>query len=115
MTSEQKLFQGDAILRSFIYPDSRAQFLELLGFTGLLPEMNVGLGIGWSTTDIDFWSYASGLDKRVEEDDAELERKEKEAERREMEEVDAYAEVEGHAEVPAHGKDQETVEEISKM
>jgi hypothetical protein len=64
--------QGDALLRSFIFPDSRAQFLELLGRSGLLPEMNIGLGIGWSATEIDFWSYATGLDRRVEEDDAKL-------------------------------------------
>lgn len=35
--------------------------------------MNIGLGIGWSTTDIDFWSYASGVIKNVEEDEAKLE------------------------------------------
>jgi len=68
---------GDSILRSFIYPDSRAQFLELLGHSGILPEMNVGLGIGWSATDIDFWSYASGLDKKAEEDEAQLEEAER--------------------------------------
>jgi len=77
---------GDSILRSFIYPDSRAQFLELLGHSGILPEMNIGLGIGWSATDIDFWSYASGLDKKAEEDDAKLEEAERlEEERAKME------------------------------
>lgn len=44
--------------------------------------MNIGLGIGWSTTDLDFWSYASGLDNKVEEDDATLERMEQEEEAR---------------------------------
>lgn len=39
--------------------------------------MNVGLGIGWSATDIDFWSYASGLDKKAEEDEAQLEEAER--------------------------------------
>jgi hypothetical protein len=39
--------------------------------------MNVGLGIGRSTTDIDFWSYVSGLDKAVKEDDARLEERER--------------------------------------
>jgi len=53
---------GDTLLRSFIYPDSRAQFLELLELSGLLPEINIGLGLGQSTTEIDFWSYTSGLD-----------------------------------------------------
>jgi hypothetical protein len=73
--------KGDSILCSFIYPDSRAKFLELLGHSGLLPEMNIGLGIGRSTAEIDFWSYASGLDIKVEEDDMkvrELWEKEKE-------------------------------------
>lgn len=34
--------------------------------------MNVGLGIGWSTTEIDFWSYASRLDQKLQEEDAKL-------------------------------------------
>jgi hypothetical protein len=47
--------------------------------------MNVALGIGWSATDIDFWSYASGLDKKVEEDEAQLEEAERlEAEKEKM-------------------------------
>ncbi|KIM85209.1 hypothetical protein PILCRDRAFT_817208 [Piloderma croceum F 1598] len=71
---------GDVLLHSFIFPDSRAQFLELLGQCGLLPEMNVGIGIGWTTTDIDFWSYASGLERKVVEDDMNLKAKEREEE-----------------------------------
>jgi hypothetical protein len=86
---------GDSILRSFIYPDSRAQFLELLGYSGLLPEMNVALGIGWSATDIDFWSYASGLDKKVEEDDAKLEETERLEAEREKTEAEKYAMTKG--------------------
>lgn len=54
--------------------------------------MNIGLGIGWATTDIDFWSYASGLDKRVEEDDAALEKKSQEEEAREGIEAVAHFE-----------------------
>lgn len=27
----------------------------------MLPELNVELGIGFGSTEIDFWSYASGL------------------------------------------------------
>jgi len=42
--------------------------------------MNIGLGIGWTTTDIDFWSYASGLERKVVEDDAKLEAREREEE-----------------------------------
>jgi len=89
---------GDSLLRSFIYPDSRAQFLELLGHSGLLPEMNVALGIGWSSTEIDFWSYVSGLDLKVEEDDVAVrERGEKEKAK-----ADEHAAVvEGRAEVLA--------------
>jgi hypothetical protein len=48
-------------LRTFIYPESRARFLELLGHADLLPELNVGLGIGWSASEVDFWSYASEI------------------------------------------------------
>jgi len=48
---------GDAILYSFIYPDSRAELLKELGLVGLLPELNAGLGLGWSASKTDFWSY----------------------------------------------------------
>jgi hypothetical protein len=44
-----------------VFPESRVQFLKLLGQAGLLPELNFGLGIGFGSTEIDFWSYASGL------------------------------------------------------
>ncbi|KAF7969353.1 hypothetical protein HWV62_27693 [Athelia sp. TMB] len=93
---------GDDLLHSFVYPDSRAKLLELLGHGGLLPELNVPLGIGWSAADVDFWSYASGLDKTVAQDDAALEAKEKEAERNDANTIDAYTEVEaGEATVPS--------------
>ena len=49
------------MLRLFVFPESRAQFLKLLGQAGMLPELNVELGIGFGSTEIDFWSYASGL------------------------------------------------------
>lgn len=32
-----------------------------MGFAGLLPQLNVGLGVGWSASEVDFWSYASDL------------------------------------------------------
>jgi hypothetical protein len=86
---------GDEILRSFVFPDSRAQFLALLGHSGLLPEMNIGLGIGWSRTDLNFWSYASGLDKKVEEDDAAFERMSQEEETRQGIEAVAHFEAGG--------------------
>jgi len=35
--------------------------LKLLEQAGLLPELNMGLGIRFGLTEIDFWSYASGL------------------------------------------------------
>lgn len=57
--------------------------------------MNVALGIGWSATDIDFWSYASGLDKKVEEDDAKLEETERLEAEREKTEAEKYAMTKG--------------------
>ena len=55
--------QGQHILHLFVFPESRAQFLKLLGQAGLLPEVNIGLGVGFGASEIDFWSYASGLDE----------------------------------------------------
>ncbi|KAJ3512431.1 hypothetical protein NLJ89_g3519 [Agrocybe chaxingu] len=52
---------GQQILHLFVFPDSRAQLLKLLGQVGLLPEVNTGLGIGFGSTEVEFWSYASGL------------------------------------------------------
>jgi len=51
---------GEDILRSFVYPDSRAQFVELLGENGLSSHL---LGGNISSSQIvDFWSYSSSLD-----------------------------------------------------
>lgn len=69
--------------------------------------MNIGLGIGWSTTDLDFWSYASGLDKKVEEDDAALERMSQEEEAREG--MEAVA----HFEAEVDEEDEKTVEDTA--
>lgn len=69
--------------------------------------MNIGLGIGWSTTDLDFWSYASGLDKKVEEDDAALERMSQEEEAREG--MEAVA----HFEAEVDEEDETTVEDTA--
>lgn len=56
--------QGQKILRFFIYPDSRAQFLKLLALAGLLPEMNIPLGNTIDVmSEVDFFSYNSSLGK----------------------------------------------------
>lgn len=53
---------GQKILRSFIYPDSRAQFLKLLALSGLLRDMDIPLSSTLDVmTEIDFWSYAETL------------------------------------------------------
>jgi len=52
---------GQHMLQLFMFPESRAQFLKLLGQAGLLPELNIGLSIGFGSSEIEFWSYASDL------------------------------------------------------
>ena len=47
-------------MRLFIFPDSRAQFLTLVDHAGLLPELNEKLG--WSASEVDFWSYVNELE-----------------------------------------------------
>ena len=49
--------QGSDILDLFVYPESRAKFLSLLGRAGLLPELRSGLGASDSVQILDFWSY----------------------------------------------------------
>ncbi|KAJ7783791.1 hypothetical protein DFH07DRAFT_789117 [Mycena maculata] len=44
---------GGDILHSFIFPESRARFIEMLERVGVLPELNSDFG----TTDVQFWSY----------------------------------------------------------
>ncbi|KAH7883582.1 hypothetical protein F5I97DRAFT_2064875 [Phlebopus sp. FC_14] len=51
----------DTILRSFVFPDSRAQFLNLLERAGLADDM----GRKFTASYADFWSYSSGLEKVV--------------------------------------------------
>ncbi|TCD71527.1 hypothetical protein EIP91_008908 [Steccherinum ochraceum] len=53
---------GTEILQSFVYPDSRAQFVELLASAALLPDLQTTPGSP-SPLAMDFWSYASSLDK----------------------------------------------------
>ncbi|KAF6766022.1 hypothetical protein DFP72DRAFT_1028806 [Ephemerocybe angulata] len=53
---------GQKLLRSFIYPDSRAQFLKLLALSGLLTEMNIPMGNTLDVmSEIDFWSYTTSF------------------------------------------------------
>ncbi|OBZ78999.1 hypothetical protein A0H81_01126 [Grifola frondosa] len=55
------LLQGSDILQLFIYPDSRAKFLDILARSGLLPELQAGLGVSKSMHVLDFWSYTQCL------------------------------------------------------
>jgi hypothetical protein len=54
--------QGEAILHSFVFPDSRAQFADLVRSAGLAKELENCLGRAFSAADVDFWSYADNLD-----------------------------------------------------
>jgi len=53
---------GPDILGLFVYPDSRARYLEFLERAGLLPELKLGLGQSDNLQVLDFWSYGSRLD-----------------------------------------------------
>ena len=55
--------QGEAILRSFVFPDSRAQFVDLVRQAGLAQDLEICLGRAFSAADVDFWSYTDNLDK----------------------------------------------------
>ncbi|KAJ6509540.1 hypothetical protein C8R47DRAFT_1099078 [Mycena vitilis] len=48
---------GDAILHSFIYPESRARFMQMLEGAGILGELNAELGGHVSSSEVQFWSY----------------------------------------------------------
>ncbi|KAI0655087.1 hypothetical protein C8Q70DRAFT_1021781 [Cubamyces menziesii] len=52
---------GSEVLGMFVYPDSRAKFLQLLGQAGLLAELRVGMGASESARALDFWSYTQDL------------------------------------------------------
>ncbi|KAJ7487603.1 hypothetical protein B0H11DRAFT_2014063 [Mycena galericulata] len=58
---------GDDILRSFVYPESRARFIQILRRVGVLPELNSNFGAGVPSTEVEFWSYLK--------DDSTVERK----------------------------------------
>ncbi|KAJ7706178.1 hypothetical protein B0H17DRAFT_1036050 [Mycena rosella] len=50
---------GDAILHSFIYPESRACFVQILERAGVLRELNADFGAGATSGNVEFWSYLS--------------------------------------------------------
>ncbi|KAL4070932.1 hypothetical protein J3A83DRAFT_4093971 [Scleroderma citrinum] len=55
---------ADAIIRTFIFPDSRAQFLELITRAGLRVELT---GSWFSPAAVvSFWSYTGDLDKSLD-------------------------------------------------
>lgn len=60
---------GDAVLRSFVFPDSRAQIIDLVKRAGLARELGRSLGEGFSSTEVDFWSYSKVLEKVLDKDD----------------------------------------------
>lgn len=57
--SPNSSLQANDILRSFVFPDSRAQFLRLLKRAGLLDGSDAGLQEVFSVAEADFWSYAT--------------------------------------------------------
>ncbi|KAJ7181664.1 hypothetical protein C8R43DRAFT_1055353 [Mycena crocata] len=56
---------GDAILHSFIYPESRARFIQMLERVGVLAELNSDLGVGVSSSEVQFWSYLKEGEKSL--------------------------------------------------
>jgi len=63
---------GDSILQSFVFPDTRAQFLELLNIVGLLEALLMSLPPSGYHAVVDFWSYVSDLHETHERDAAVL-------------------------------------------
>jgi hypothetical protein len=59
----------EPLLRSFVFPDSRAQFIDLVKRAGVAHELGRSLGDGFSSTEVDFWSYSKGLGKVLDKDD----------------------------------------------
>ncbi|KAH0838301.1 hypothetical protein J3R83DRAFT_6578 [Lanmaoa asiatica] len=59
---------GEAIIHSFVFPDSRAQFVDLVRQAGLAEDLESCLGRPCSAADVDFWSYADNLDKLLDRD-----------------------------------------------
>ncbi|RPD62932.1 hypothetical protein L226DRAFT_607651 [Lentinus tigrinus ALCF2SS1-7] len=57
------------MLTLFVYPDSRAKFLSLLGRAGLLPDLRAGICAPDSVQILDFWSYTHDLGEDVGSED----------------------------------------------
>ncbi|KAG6813784.1 hypothetical protein H0H92_007196 [Tricholoma furcatifolium] len=53
---------GPELLRSFVYSDSRAKFLELLAEEGLLYALDIELSTAIPGSGMDFWSYVDSAD-----------------------------------------------------
>ncbi|KAG7450512.1 uncharacterized protein BT62DRAFT_518427 [Guyanagaster necrorhizus] len=51
---------GDDIRNSFVYPDSRAQFMSMLRDAGMLESLFSNAGIQSAHSLVDFWSYEHG-------------------------------------------------------
>lgn len=47
------------MLGFFVYPESRARFLQMLKEAGLMAELREGLGIHSDGDALEFWSYGS--------------------------------------------------------
>ncbi|KAF8216238.1 hypothetical protein K438DRAFT_1800304 [Mycena galopus ATCC 62051] len=67
---------GEAILHSFIYPESRARFIQMLECVGALAELQSQVG-AVSSNEVEFWSYVKKDkgEKRILEEDSTFERK----------------------------------------
>ncbi|KAJ7092731.1 hypothetical protein C8R44DRAFT_816387 [Mycena epipterygia] len=69
---------GDTILHSFIYPESRARFIQMLERVGVLAELNSDLAAGLSSSEVEFWSYLKDMgnesENRVIPEDSALKR-----------------------------------------
>lgn len=59
--------QGLQILQSFVYPDSRVQFLGILSRAGLSKELEAGLKSSGCPQILDFWSDNGRIDIRKDE------------------------------------------------
>ena len=55
------VIQVGEILNLFIYPDSRARFLEIVGLCGLLPDLDAGLGLASPNQVLDFYSSSQSF------------------------------------------------------
>lgn len=50
-------------MQMFVYPESRAQFVELLSRSGLLEDLRACTDGSGGLQALDFWSYSSSLDR----------------------------------------------------